>query len=45
VCVLEVPTFGKDTVEGVYAGCDFEVPYRDIIEKGRWKMVKDGLSF
>jgi len=35
----------QDTVEGIYAGCGFEVPYRDIIEKGRWKMVKDGLSF
>lgn len=36
VCVLEVPTLGKDTVEGVYAGCGFEVPYRDTA-KGKVK--------
>lgn len=29
VCVLEVPTLGKAVVEGLYAGCGFETPYRD----------------
>jgi branched-chain amino acid transport system substrate-binding protein len=29
VCVLEIPALGKELVEGVYAGCGFEVPYRD----------------
>jgi ABC-type branched-subunit amino acid transport system substrate-binding protein len=36
VCVLEVPTLGKGVVEGLYAGCGFDVPYRDTA-KGKVK--------
>lgn len=36
VCVLEVPALGKQVVEGLYAGCGFEVPYRDTA-KGKVK--------
>lgn len=36
VCVLEVPTLGKQVVEGVYSGCGFETPYRDTA-KGKVK--------
>lgn len=32
VCVLEVPALGKDVVEGLYAGCGFDVPYRDTAQ-------------
>jgi ABC-type branched-subunit amino acid transport system substrate-binding protein len=40
VCVLEVPTLGKGTVEGLYAGCGFDVPYRDTA-KGKVKEWAD----
>jgi branched-chain amino acid transport system substrate-binding protein len=36
VCVLEVPGLGKELVEGLYAGCGFEIPYRDTA-KGKVK--------
>jgi branched-chain amino acid transport system substrate-binding protein len=29
VCVLEIPALGKELVEGLWAGCAFELPYRD----------------
>jgi branched-chain amino acid transport system substrate-binding protein len=38
--VLEVPTLGKDTVEGLYAASGFEIPYEDTA-KGK---VKDWLA-
>ena len=34
--VLEVPTLGKDTVEGLYAASAFEIPYEDTA-KGKVK--------
>jgi ABC-type branched-subunit amino acid transport system substrate-binding protein len=40
VNVLEVPTLGKDTVEGLYAASGFEIPYEDTA-KGK---VKDWLA-
>ncbi|MFN3743148.1 MAG: ABC transporter substrate-binding protein [Hyphomicrobiaceae bacterium] len=36
VCVLEIPALGKGLVEGLYAGCGFDVPYRDTA-KGKVK--------
>lgn len=36
VCVLEIPALGKELVEGLYAGCAFELPYRDTA-KGKLK--------
>jgi branched-chain amino acid transport system substrate-binding protein len=36
VCVLEIPALGKELVEGLWAGCAFEVPYRDTA-KGKVK--------
>lgn len=36
VCVLEIPMLGKELVEGLWAGCAFEVPYRDTA-KGKVK--------
>lgn len=36
VCVLEIPALGKGVVEGLYAGCGFDVPYRDTA-KGKVK--------
>ena len=36
VCVLEIPMLGKELVEGLWAGCAFEVPYRDTA-KGKIK--------
>ena len=38
--VLEVPTLGKDAVEGLYAASGFEIPYEDTA-KGK---VKDWLA-
>src|SRR5260370_394459 len=38
--VLEVPTLGKDAVEGLYAAAAFEIPYEDTA-KGK---VKDWLA-
>jgi ABC-type branched-subunit amino acid transport system substrate-binding protein len=38
--VLEVPTLGKDTVEGLYAASGFEIPYEDTA-RGK---VKDWLA-
>ena len=38
--VLEVPTLGKETVEGLYAAAAFEIPYEDTA-KGK---VKDWLT-
>jgi len=38
--VLEVPTLGKETVEGLYAASGFEIPYEDTA-KGK---VKDWLA-
>jgi ABC-type branched-subunit amino acid transport system substrate-binding protein len=38
--VLEVPTLGKDAVEGLYAASGFEIPYEDTA-KGK---VKDWLT-
>jgi branched-chain amino acid transport system substrate-binding protein len=35
-CVLEIPALGKELVEGFWAGCAFEVPYRDTA-KGKAK--------
>jgi ABC-type branched-subunit amino acid transport system substrate-binding protein len=36
VCVAEIPALGKELVEGLWAGCAFEVPYRDTA-KGKVK--------
>ena len=41
VCVLEIPALGKEVVEGLWAGCAFELPYRDTA-KGKLKEWAEG---